>query len=103
MEKLLLNLSLDIETERKIFEERCNPCLKVRKNANAIDGATRERVIIMQDVTNMPKILVQNVLLMSCATNTFPIAIFDSEEQSFIYHYRTDKKGHFILGDGSER
>jgi hypothetical protein len=40
MERLLLNLSLDIETERKIFEERHNPCLTVRKNSNAIDDAT---------------------------------------------------------------
>jgi hypothetical protein len=40
MERLLLNLSLDIETERKIFEERRNPCLKVRKNSNAIDDVT---------------------------------------------------------------
>ena len=36
----------------------------------------REGVIIMQDVTNMPKILVQSVLLMSCTANTFPIAVF---------------------------
>ena len=27
----------------------------------------------------------------------------ESEEQSFIYHYRTDKKDRLILGDGSER
>ena len=40
MERLLLNLSLDIETERKIFEERRNPCLKVRHNSNAIDDVT---------------------------------------------------------------
>jgi hypothetical protein len=29
MERLLLNLSLDIEMERKIFEERCNPGVAV--------------------------------------------------------------------------
>jgi len=27
----------------------------------------------------------------------------ESDEQSFIYHYRTDKKDRLILGDGSER
>jgi hypothetical protein len=40
MERLLLNLSLDIIMERKIFEERHNPCLKVRHNSNAMDDVT---------------------------------------------------------------
>jgi hypothetical protein len=31
---------LDIEMERKIFEERHNPCLKVCKNSNAIVDVT---------------------------------------------------------------
>ena len=40
MEKLLFNFSLDIIAERKIFEERRNPCSKVRQNSNAIDDVT---------------------------------------------------------------